>query len=93
MERKPGGDSTPPTLPAPVQGLQGAESGEKPSSSTIPMIVLPQEDPPSTASAAPWSTDPLMSNTDFLALKQFVDGRKSAVEGQGLEISDETLVQ
>lgn len=90
MERK--AESLPPTgavLPAPIQESQGAESG----STTVPTIVLPQEDPPSSSSATPVSADPLMSNTDFIALKQFVDGRKSAMEGHELELTDETLVQ
>lgn len=96
MEQKPVGDPAPPTnangdgsLLVPIQESRGAEQQDKLPAS-FPMIVLPQD--PVSTSAIPASGDPLMSNTDFVTLKQFVDGKKSS-EGQNLELSSDEIVK
>lgn len=95
MEQKPAGEPVPPTdtdgnLMVPIQESQG-EQQEKLPTSSVPLIMVPPEDPVATTPVS--GGDPLMSNTDFVTLKQFVDGRKSLAEGQKLELSSAELVK
>jgi hypothetical protein len=93
MEQKPAGGVAPPTstgdLTIPVQESQGAVQQDM-SPSSLPAIILPPEDPP--PSTAQISDDPLLCNSDFMALKQFVDEQKSS-GGQDKELSSEEIVK
>ena len=71
MEQKPADAAAPPTSdapPSPSQESQGAPQNTNP----LPTIVLPPDATPSTPTLAP-PADPLLSNTDYVALKKFVD--------------------
>ena len=93
MERKPAGDPVTPTGAAdfmvPVQESGGAERRTSP----LPTILLPPADEDTPVSAQT-SDDPLLGNSDYITLKQFVDRRKSSSqEGQGVELNNEELVK